>query len=157
MSTPTCDPADLIRMTVAQFDAMAAVVADLDDATANWVPQGQDHVNSCVQLATHCCGMTRRWLSTVNLGVEIPRDRDGEFSAVASVAETTALLQATRAAMVADLAATDWELAPVAVPADKTAFWVNSRVMILLHVFEELSQHLGHMQITLDWYRATHS
>lgn len=61
----------LVTFILMKFDELVDLVSDLDDELANaTVPV--DGSNSVVQLLVHCCGMLRRWSSSVNLGVEVP-------------------------------------------------------------------------------------
>ncbi|WP_084499813.1 DUF664 domain-containing protein [Brevibacterium album] len=139
----------LVRLILEKFDALAALTAQLDDGTANTV-LAVPGSNSVVQLLVHCCGLLRRWSSTVNLGVTIPRDRDAEFEAEMPVAAALALAAQTRAAFLADIAVTDLAAAPRLPPPDHDDFWTATCEGVLLHVLEELSQHLGHAEITRD-------
>jgi len=126
-----------------------ALVSVMDDESANWRPE-RPGANSVVALLVHCCGMARRWSSTVNLGVAIPRDRDAEFAAPMPVADVLGLAASTRAAFISDVRATDLGAAPVAVPADREDYWTGTCQGVLLHALDELSQHLGQAEITRD-------
>lgn len=142
----------LVDFSLVKLDEIIDAVGALDDATANAVPPVPG-ANSPYVLLTHCLGMMRRWSSTVNLGVRVPRDRDAEFSAVGRVADLLVSAAAVRAAFLADVAVTDWHSAPLA-PATGYGPWSQSTFGVLVHVFEELCQHLGHLEITLDLLRA---
>ncbi|MGW9826522.1 DinB family protein [Brevibacterium pityocampae] len=142
----------LVDFTLVKLDEIIDAVGALDDATANAVPPAPG-ANSPFVLLTHCLGMMRRWSSTVNLGIRVPRDRDAEFSAIGRVADLLISAAEVRAAFLADLTATDWNSPPVA-PATGYGPWSQSTLGVLLHVFEELCQHLGHLEITLDLLRA---
>lgn len=132
-----------------KFDELTELLVGLDDELANrslpW-----EGSNSIVQILVHCCGMMRRWSSDVNLGHDVPRDRDAEFSASMSVAETRQLMSDTREAYVSDVASTSMQSPPVRVPNGREHFWTATCEGVLLHVLEELSQHLGQAQITRD-------
>ncbi len=95
----------MLRFCLDKWDALTALVSAMDDASANWHPD-RPGAKSVVALLVHCCGMARRWSSTVNLGV--------------------------------------------AVPADREDYWTGTCRGVLLHVLEELSQHLGYAAITRD-------
>jgi hypothetical protein len=139
----------LVRLILEKFDALVELTAQLDDTAANAVLPVAGS-NSAVQLLVHCCGLLRRWSSTVNLGVEVPRDRSAEFEAVMPVAEALALAARTRPAFLADVAATDLTAPPRVSPPDHDDYWTSSCEGVLLHVLEELSQHLGHAEVTRD-------
>lgn len=139
----------LLSFCLDKLDSLTALVSTMDDESANWRPD-RPGANSVVAVLVHCCGMARRWSSTVDLGVEVPRDRDAEFTARMPVADALRLASSTRAAFVADVRATDLDSAPAAVPVDQQTFWTGTCRGVLLHVLEELSQHLGHAEITRD-------
>ena len=144
----------LVLFILEKFDALVDLVGSLDDATANrdlagLVPAGIG-TNSAVQLLTHVCGMLRRWSSTVNLGVPVPRDREAEFSAQMPVDEVLEIAAHTRRGFLHDVALTDPAAAPAAVPPGREHLWTGSCHGVLLHVFEEISQHLEHAEVTRD-------
>lgn len=139
----------LKRLILQKFDELVSLVESLEDSVANTqlaVPGS----NSVVQIVVHCCGMMRRWSSSVNLGQEVHRDRDREFSAEMSVADAVRLAHATRAAFIRDVEATEMQAAPARVPQGRAHFWTGTAEGVLFHVLEEISQHLGHAQITRD-------
>lgn len=139
----------LVTFILTKFDELTELLGSLDDDTAN-TELAIDGSNSVIQLVLHCCGMMRRWSSGVNLGVEIPRDRDAEFTARRPVREVLTLAARTRAAFIADVDGTDLAAPPAVVPAGRRQFWMGSGHGVLLHVLEEISQHLGHAEITRD-------
>ncbi|GAA1820723.1 mycothiol transferase [Nesterenkonia flava] len=139
----------LVEFILHKFDQLTSIVQELDDAAANT----ELHVpgsNSPVQLLIHCCGAMRRWSSTVNLGVTVPRDRESEFHVRMPVHQALEIAEQTRALFLADTAVTSFDAAPVALPEDRADFWTGSCRGVLLHVLEEVSQHLGHAEITRD-------
>ncbi len=139
----------VLEFILLKFDELVALVSAMDDERAN-AELPVDGSNSTVQLLVHCCGMLRRWSSSVNLGVEVPRDREAEFTAVMPVAQALELAARTRAAFVEDIQQTDLAAAPAAVPAGRETFWTATCHGVLLHVLEELAQHLGHAEIARD-------
>jgi Protein of unknown function (DUF664) len=107
--------------------------------------------NAVGALIVHCCGVTEFWIGHVALGRPSHRDRDSEFTSIATVAELHAMVDATLAQVSQDLAAID----AGATQADRTGRQFleggdESDGAIVLHVLEELYQHLGHMDITAD-------
>ncbi|MDS2171187.1 DUF664 domain-containing protein [Nesterenkonia sp. CL21] len=157
MRTPTStDLRDeiLLRFILQKFDQLVTLVGSLEEADA-----GRDlgehtgpevSTNSAVQLLVHVCGVMRRWSSSVNLGVPVPRDRDGEFTTQMPAAQALELAARAREAFLDDIAATDWSAAPAALPAGRDEQWTVTCHGVLLHVFEEICQHLGHAEITRD-------
>lgn len=153
MTTPTQHEV-LIGYALEKFDAMVEIVGSLDDQTAN----GRLAVsgsNSPYALLTHVMGVTRRWASTVNRGIEVPRDRDAEFRACGSVTELIAEAVRQREAFIDDVTETDLDAAPAAPPPDPPAFHLVDCRAVLVHVIEELAQHLGQLEITRDLLMAS--
>lgn len=136
------------RFCLLKLDEMIDAVAAMDDATANAVPDLPGS-NSAYQLLTHCLGMARQWTREDVLGEPTGRDRDAEFEASGPVAELVARARVQREELAADLARIE-EGMPVPGRPGRQEFWGASAHGILLHVFEELCQHLGHLEITRD-------
>lgn len=145
----TMDDTTLGRFVVAKLDEIVDLVAALDDATANAVPDLPGG-NSAYQLLAHCLGLTQQWTREHILGEPTGRDRDAEFEASGEVGDLVRSARAYRADLIADLARVDLGIAPPGRPWGSQPFWIGSAEGILLHVFEELCQHLGHLEITRD-------
>lgn len=125
----------------------------MDDATANRTLGVQDS-NSPYVLLFHSLGAMRRWSSTVNRGIEVPRDRDAEFRASGSVNELLELAAVQRQAFIEDVRATDLYAPPAAAPLRTHPEQTATCLSVLIHVIEELAQHLGHLEITRDMLTA---
>lgn len=138
----------LLTFALDAFDRVTSIVASLDDETAN-SDLGLPGSNSPYQILAHCLGMMRHWSSTVARGVPVPRDREAEFTASGPVPALLEQAAYARAAFVDDVAALDLDAAP-ADPRDRTDFYGHSNAGVLLHVLGELTQHLGHLEITRD-------
>lgn len=132
-----------------KLDELIDLLAAMDDEQANRTLPVTGS-NSAVQLLLHCCGMMRRWSSTVNLGREVPRDRDGEFQARMPVEQAVEVAREARREFTADLAATDLHAAPAFIPAGRDHYWTVTCQGVLMHVLDEMCQHLGHAEITRD-------
>jgi hypothetical protein len=133
------------------LDAYARIVTRLGDDLVNARPHGIRGANSAFALVTHVAGMAARWGSTVNRGVVVPRDRDAEFTATGTVAEALALVEATRTRLHDDARAAsprEQPANPVTRRDGSTADATQGDV--LLHVYEELAQHLGQLEVTRD-------
>ncbi|KGN32291.1 hypothetical protein N802_18175 [Knoellia sinensis KCTC 19936] len=106
--------------------------------------------NSAFALVAHIVGVMGRWGRTVNRGIVVPRDRDAEFTATGTVDEALALLDMARTRFHEDARAADLAAAPVNPPTEggRTAYATQGAVLV--HVYEELAQHLGHLEITRD-------
>ena len=104
----------------------------------------------------HCIEMTRWWLGTFGCGLDIPRDRAGEFEATGTRADLVERIAQVRRD--ADVWATRMLREGIAARA---ARGTNADVdldtvtpeWVLLHVVHELAQHLGQLQVTRDLLR----
>lgn len=149
----TMDNRAILRAFILEkFDALTQLVSELDDATAN-ADLGIAGSNSPIQLLVHCCGMVGYWTSTVNLDKPVPRDRASEFTAAMPVAQAVEIAGHVREKLVDDLARTVPTAPPLAMPQPPEEFWQTTCGGVLLHVLEELAQHLGHLEITVDVLR----
>jgi hypothetical protein len=129
---------------------MHDVVDRLDGHSVNRRPF--PHTNSVAALVVHSCGVGEFWLGHVGLGRDSSRDRDGEFEAVATPAELHAALDAAVEQIVSDVRALD--------RGEASATYAEGRQFLeggdgadsalVVHVIEELFQHLGHMELTAD-------
>lgn len=142
------DTSTVGRYCLVKLDEMIDVVTGLDDQTANAVPE-LPGANSAYQILSHCLGMTRQWTAEHILGKPTGRDRAAEFGARGDVAGLAAEARATRQQLAADLARMEPGMQVPGRPGVDT-FWSQDVEGILLHVLEELCQHLGHLEITRD-------
>ena len=131
--------------------AMRDIVTELGDDLANRRPD-LPGANSPVQILTHCLGVCAAWASTINLHRPVPRDRTGEFTASGPVAELAAATDALRADFAGWVRAASPDQPP-AHPEGGDEYATQGEV--LLHVYEELAQHRGQLEITRDLLRAT--
>jgi hypothetical protein len=95
--------------------------------------------------------VTEFWLGHVGLGRPSDRDRESEFSRTATIAELHAMVGATIDQAARDLA----RICRGETQADRTGFLFligadDSDGALVVHVLEELYQHLGHMEIAAD-------
>lgn len=110
-------------------------------------------VNSLLVLLRHVGGSARYWLDHVCLGNEDVRDRSDEFSASGPVAEEMERHAAQREVIVAALEKlrdADPQDPPAAPPTDKERWWLPTIGGVMVHVYNECAQHLGHLEITRD-------
>lgn len=121
-----------------------------DDTSVNVRPHGEG-TNSAAALIVHACSSSSFWLEHVGLGRQVQRDRDSEFSATATVAELTDLLRTTSERFARLVSELDQG------PTDADNEWRgrlhggdHSDGSLVLHVLEELFQHLGHLELTAD-------
>ncbi len=132
------------------FTGIEHVLARMNDETVNQRPEGWG-TNSVAGLVVHCCELAPSWFEMPGLGRDSTRDRDTEFATEATVdqlrarvAEAVARTHALAAEFEAGPTATDHEFRAFLPGGDK------SDAALVLHVFEELFQHLGHMEVTAD-------
>ena len=88
----------------------------------------------------------------------IQRDRQAEFTARGDVASLVRRAVEARRRLAEDIAGLDWAAAPANVrphPEDPVPYH-EIKAAVLLHMLEELYQHLGQMEITRDLLLADH-
>ena len=111
--------------------------------------------NSAFALVTHLLGAAHWWIGHIILGEPSDRRRDDEFVATGSVEDLHRSVDAwleffsSRRAAVADRSTVAIE------PATQTPLdgeWTVGAA--LLHIYEEIAQHLGHLEVTADIVRA---
>jgi hypothetical protein len=132
------------------FAGMAGVLDRLDDETVNARP-GDWGTNSVAGLVVHCCELAPSWFEMPGLGRDSTRDRDAEFEAQATVAELRARIDAAverTCALIAEF--TTGPTVPDHPFRDFMPGTDRSDGALVLHVLEELYQHLGHMEVTAD-------
>ena len=110
--------------------------------------------NSVYALVTHCCGVMERWGGEVIAGREIHRDRAAEFTATGTIGQLEELVAAQLRRWREDLAVFDAGAVPRG-PVERYEGEpeVITQGFVLLHVIEELYQHLGHVDLTVDLLR----
>jgi uncharacterized damage-inducible protein DinB len=132
------------------FGQMLDVADHLGDGRVNDRPLGAD-TNAVAALVIHCCAVTEFWIGHVALGRPTTRDRESEFSSTATVAELHTLVEATLAQVSEDLTAIDeGRTQPDRTGRQFLEGGDQSDGAIVLHVLEELYQHLGHAELGAD-------
>lgn len=131
-------------------DGYAVCVRELGESHLNERVTGVPGSNSAFVLVSHVVGVMARWGRTVNRGIVVPRDREAEFTATGTLDEALALLEMGRDGLHEDALACEADAPPVnpGTGRDRTAYATQGAV--LLHVYEELAQHLGHLEVTRD-------
>jgi hypothetical protein len=140
------------------LEGMAEIVTELGDDLANRRPDLPD-ANAPFAILTHCLGVMEYWAGHVVAGRTIHRDRPSEFRATGRVADLVEQVRAQRARFARDVAHADPFASPRGdVPAaDAVLPLGRTQGGALLHVYEELAQHRGHMEITRDLLLAARS
>jgi hypothetical protein len=139
------------------LDEMVAVVRELGDELANRRPDVPDS-NTPVALLTHCLGVMECWGGELVAGRTIERDRDAEFVAAGRVDELARRVDVARSRLHQDvmLLAPDAPLRSPPDPEDADLPFGRRQGAALVHLYRELTQHLGQMQgyrdvMTADW------
>jgi hypothetical protein len=147
---------DFLHFLDDALDGMVQIVHELGDDLANRRPH-LPGANSPFAILTHCLGVMEYWGGEIIAGRAIVRDRPAEFRATGRVAELTDKAQRARQQLRADIAA----LEPLAPPRGKPHSWDSTLPLArtqggaLLHIYEELAQHRGQMEITRDILRSS--
>jgi uncharacterized protein DUF664 len=142
---------ELISYVERALDEMAGIVTGLGDDTANQRPD-LPGANSPYVILRHCLGVMDFWGGHVVAGRAVDRDREAEFRAAGPVAGLLAATGEAKVRFRANAAAAE-PGAPVRgtrpgmAPGDLE---IVSQGSSLLHVLEEVTQHLGQMEITRD-------
>ncbi len=159
MPTPP-ESTDLITVTSADFmwfidlalDDMSVIVRELGDALANERPDLEGSNSPCAIL-THCLGVMEYWGGATLADRPIVRDRAAEFVASGPVAELLERTAVARRQFEADIAGVDALAQPANMHRPDSADYspyAERRGAVLLHVIEELFQHLGQMELSRD-------
>jgi hypothetical protein len=151
----TLSTGDMLWYIDHALDEMVAIVVALGDDLANSRPD-LPGANSPYVILTHCLGVMEFWGGRMIAGRPITRDRAAEFVATGVTAELARRAVAAREQLEADIAGIDATAPPPAAPEpeDLDLPFGRTQAGALLHIYEELSQHLGHMEITRDILRA---
>jgi bifunctional pyridoxal-dependent enzyme with beta-cystathionase and maltose regulon repressor activities len=133
---------------------MSGIVAELGDEHACTKPDIPG-ANTPYALLTHCLGVIEYWAGQVNRGRDAHRDRASEFVATGGVVELLARTDRVLAQFAEDVAAID----PGAAPASPPESWARgphrplTQAGVLMHVYEEVAQHLGQLEVLRDALR----
>jgi hypothetical protein len=136
------------------LDGMAAILAELGDERANRRPP-LPGANTPYAIVTHCLGVLEFWAGSLVAGRAVERDRDAEFTASGPVSALLERVAAAKDQLRADLAVAE-PAGPLRAPAPaKYAATPAGRSQggALQHVYEELAQHHGQLELTRDVLR----
>ena len=135
--------------------------AALSAEAANWEPLDAD-TNSVGAIAAHICGVVRWWVVQGLTGRDVGRQRDTEFSARVDAngeinfwgarRPLAAVISETRS-LASDILA---NLDPAALTELSAVDTLGPRLnrWALVHTIDELSQHVGHMELTIQLWNA---
>ena len=137
-------------------DQMAAIVSELGDDLANREPD-LPGANSPFAILRHCLGVMEFWGGQVVAGRKVNRDRDAEFRARGPVADLVADAAAAQRQFRADAATADPSVPPRGTRPGmgRDELETSTQGGALLHVLEEVTQHLGQMELTRDVLKAS--
>lgn len=137
------------------FEQMLGIADLLGEPLLNERPTSSG-TNAVGALVLHCCAVTEFWLGHVALGRTSLRDRDGEFARATTPTEcrqavSQALVQAEQ-----DLQLLQAGAGVPHVARARLHGGVGDDDAVVLHVVEELFQHLGQMEVTKDVLLSVH-
>ena len=135
-------------------EAMADIAGDLGDDLANARPD-LPGANSPYAILRHCLGVMDFWGGAVVAGRAVDRDRDAEFRSSGPVAGLIAAAREAQRRFRADIVTADPKARPLGTHPNTgpDELELVSQGHALLHVMEEVCQHLGQMEITRDLLR----
>ncbi len=141
---------DFLFYVDATIDSMIGIVTDLGDDLANERPDVEG-ANSPYAILNHCLGVMNFWAGYVVCGRQLDRDRAAEFTAFGPVKDLVERARDAQAQFRADIS----DLEPYAAPRGALGpgnEHPKNRTQggALVHVYEELSQHLGQMEVWRD-------
>jgi Protein of unknown function (DUF664) len=144
----------LVSYVERAVDQMAAIVGSLGDDLANRRP-ALPGANSPYAILRHCLGVMEFWGGQVVAGREVTRDRAAEFRAAGPVAALIAAADSGLDQFRADAATADPDAGPRGTHPDTGPddLEMLTQGSALLHVLEEVTQHLGQMELTRDILR----
>ena len=139
-------------------DRMTEIVTALGDDLANRKP-ALPGANSPYAILRHCLGVMEFWGGEVVAGREVIRDRAAEFRSHGPVADLAAAARKALDQFRADAATADFAAPPRGGTEHRKTHELEftSQGHVLLHVLEEVTQHLGQMEISRDLLRAAGS
>lgn len=131
--------------------AMVDIASGLGDDVANHRPD-LPGANSPYAVLTHCLGVMEFWGGVALAGRPVQRDRAAEFVARGAVAGLAERAEEARLQLRRDMEGMDPSAAPHGGPllGDGGQPFTTSCGGVLLHVYEELAQHRGQMEVTRD-------
>jgi hypothetical protein len=146
----------LISLSVEHFmwfvdtalDQMAVIVRELGDDLVNQRPV-LDGANSPYVILHHCLGVMEYWGGATVADRPIQRDRAAEFTATGTVADLLARASVARGRLESDVIGLD-SMAPPPNVLGEAVPYNETKGSVLIHILEELYQHLGQMELTRD-------
>ena len=141
---------DFVRFCERTIDGMVAAVRRLDGDEVNQPPPLVGG-NTPFQLVTHALAACAWWTSHMVCGRPSSRDRSSEFRSQGTAAQLEQAAEHARSSL--------RELLPALATADRLHDTPTTQTELrgewtvgaaLIHAYEELAQHLGHLEMTVD-------
>jgi Protein of unknown function (DUF664) len=131
--------------------AMRSIATELGDELVNERPD-LPGANSAFVIVTHCVGVMSHWGGDAIAGRTVQRDRAAEFVAFGTVADLLETVAAGRDQLGRDLTTLESSDPPRGAPdpEDVDLPLGRSQGGVAMHIYEELSQHLGQLELTRD-------
>lgn len=145
------EPATLLPYINHALDGMLRCAQQLGDERVNLKPRLAG-ANSAYVILHHCVQLSHWWVGAMCAGRDIIRDRDSEFTASGTVADLSRAVDELKGRLADDIPAIVVD-APIRRPdllseGAPARNWTRGESLI--HAYEELAQHHGHMEITRD-------
>lgn len=137
---------------------MCEIVTELGDVLSCTRPD-LPNANTPYGLLTHCLGVMAYWGGHLVAGREVTRDRSAEFDSCGTVADLRSRVDGALAQLKSDLgdvvptAQLRYQPDPSALGPDRPL----TQAAALLHLYEEVAQHHGQMQVLRDALHARHA
>ncbi|MEV4314829.1 DinB family protein [Actinocrispum sp. NPDC049592] len=133
------------------LNGMIEIVTGLGDDLANRRP-ALEGANSPYAVLHHCLGVVTYWVGWLVAGRPVDRDRGAEFEAHGPVDELVGHAREVEALLHTDVSEVDLEAPLHGFPPPEFGGpdIRLDRGVVLLHVYEELAQHHGQMEIMRD-------
>lgn len=143
--------ADYLYFTERAVRGMASILGELGDELACRRPDVRG-ANTPYGLLTHCLAVIEYWAGHVVAGRPVARDRSTEFEATGAVAELQQRADEVLLQLAEDLTSVEGT-APL---RNEPGSWAQgpdrplTQAAALLHVYEEMAQHHGQLEIMRD-------
>ncbi len=135
------------------FTQILQVADRVGDDRVNTRPLGPQ-TNAVAPLIIHCCEVAEFWLGHVALGRPSVRDRTSEFARTATLAELRERVDNAVVQTMADIRSLDAGEGRDEGGRQFLEAGDGSDAAVVIHVLEELFQHLGHMELAADAFAA---
>ena len=151
MTTTSISVSTYLEFVASTMAAMVSTLRWLGDERVNQRPR-LPGANSPYAIVVHCCGVMEWWGGHVIAGRPVSRDREAEFRATGTVRAAEQLLHTQHQRLLADLRALQPDQPPRGgvPPGGEYGKRQPSQGHAAMHIYEELAQHKGHLDLTRD-------